>query len=303
MAIGDVLLFTGRRWPAARLTQGDGSVDELAFTATGDGQSWSTSRPLMFWRNFAALANAPADKILKFIARHGDPDGLLDEASSPTERISTTAGWGAVQDGLACIANAWDERDSDLVYRLGKDRQRLDEAEDALRSLADPYRRSGRRGLADVDFVAHGRALVPEARSLRAFMVASAASALRHSTPMRICAHCHDFFELRRTDAFFCSGTCQAAESRKRLEAEVRGRAAATTGMTIKESVQRLKSETGTTIKESLERLKQEAGTTITTNLKDIIDGEHSQANQRPTHDLARGVQRTRRGRKAAKKK
>jgi len=47
-------------------------------------------------------------------------------------------------------------------------------------------------------------------------MVASAASALRRGVAMKKCAYCADWFELRRTDAFYCSGSCQAADYKQR---------------------------------------------------------------------------------------
>jgi lipocalin len=53
-------------------------------------------------------------------------------------------------------------------------------------------------------------------------MIASAASALRRGVAMKKCAyaHCGDWFELRRTDAFYCSGSCQAADYKQRAMAQ-----------------------------------------------------------------------------------
>src|SRR5262249_37082008 len=64
------------------------------------------------------------------------------------------------------------------------------------------------------------RGLVPRAQILRSFMIASAASALRRGIKMRVCRYCNDWFELRRRDAAYCSGSCQAADYKQRAIAE-----------------------------------------------------------------------------------
>jgi hypothetical protein len=56
----------------------------------------------------------------------------------------------------------------------------------------------------------HGPGLGFRARSLHAFMLMSAASALERRVPMRRCAHCNSWFEALRSDTRYCSGSCRA---------------------------------------------------------------------------------------------
>jgi hypothetical protein len=227
MATRDTLIFSGRKWPGVRREIQDvGYVEpqqlwQFAFTASGYGQGWHTSQPLAFWRCFVEIDfpyTAEALRFreaLQFIARHGDPLGHLDNG----KLVSTNADWPALQDPLGDIAAAWDQPDAGGVSHISRDLQRLAEAQDALHGLADPDRLTG-AGLPDIEWIAQGRGLVPRAKTLQAFMIASAASALERGIAMRRCRKCSDWFELRRSDAVYCSGSCQAAHSKQRAEQE-----------------------------------------------------------------------------------
>jgi hypothetical protein len=117
---------------------------------------------------------------------------------------------------LDAIAGAWDPLDPNAISFISDDRDRLEVAQHALYELARP----DKEGLQGIEWIAQGRGLVPRARTLQAFMVASAASALRRDVAMKKCAYCDDWFELRRTDAFYCSGSCQAADYKQRAMAQ-----------------------------------------------------------------------------------
>ena len=54
------------------------------------------------------------------------------------------------------------------------------------------------------------------ARTLAAFMVASAASALERRIAFRRCDHCRSWFEAGRKDARFCSGSCRSFHSQQK---------------------------------------------------------------------------------------
>jgi hypothetical protein len=173
---------------------------------------------------------------------------------------------------LAGIAQAWtDPNDPDSVSYISDDRARLTAAQDALYELARP----DRNGLPDIEWIAQGRRLVPRARTLRAYMIASAAIALERGSPMGRCRYCDDWFEQRRTDALYCSGSCQAA---------------------------------GYKLKTALDRLKgpaPEAPTlkTIFDPLKGSSHGKRASTHSpRPNH-LPRRVARKRSGRKISPKK
>src|SRR5262249_27754661 len=156
----------------------------------------------------AAIDLTDTAEALRFIARHGDPLGDLDRG----ERASTNAPWFAVMDALDRIADAWAPLDRNGISFSSDDRDRLEVAQRALRELAPP----DENGLQGIEWIAHGRGLVPRAQNLQSFMVASAASALRRGIAMRRCRYCVDWFELRRSDATYCSGSCQAADYKQR---------------------------------------------------------------------------------------
>jgi hypothetical protein len=210
MAARDALVFSGRKWPAVRATGHAyiGRFCQFAFVASGNGQQWNTDRPLAFWRNFAEIDLTQSEGALRFIARHGDPVGYLDRG----ERAGTNAPWPALRAALFGIAQAWDALDPNEISSISRAPQRLALAQDALYELARP----DKNGLQDIEWIAQGRSLIPRARTLQAFMIASAASALKRGVAMRICRRCGDWFELGRTDALYCSGSCQAADHKQR---------------------------------------------------------------------------------------
>jgi hypothetical protein len=181
---------------------------------------------MAFWRNFAAIDLTDTSEAVHFIARHGDPFGHLDRGPTHPNRppTSSTELWPALMDALNQIADAWeDPSDPNGISFVTDDRDRLEVAQRALYELARPDKGGlqDKEGRQDIEWIAQGRGLVPRARTLRAFMIASAASALRRGIAMKKCAYayCGDWFELRRTDAFYCSGSCQAADYKQRATA------------------------------------------------------------------------------------
>ena len=100
---------------------------------------------------------------------------------------------------------------------MSDDKDRLAAADKALRKLlpADP---DGDKEISkEVEVLytaAQGLTLRPQ--TLRAFMTISAASARERRISMRQCAYCSDWFELRRSDAFYCSPSCQATDHKRR---------------------------------------------------------------------------------------
>lgn len=175
----------------------DGRFCRFDFEASGDGRQWTVHRPMAFWRNFAELDLTGVAWAVSFIARHGDPFGELER-----DRAGSTEHWPALKTALEGIAQAWEPSG-----RISNDPARRLTAREALYELARP----DKTGLADIELVANEDRLVPRARTLRAFMIASAASALERGITMRVCQYCLDYFELRKSSALYCSGSCQAA--------------------------------------------------------------------------------------------
>ena|SRR5215831_3856458 len=227
MTTRDTLIFRGRRWPGVQPLKGvtiGRFFYQFAFRASGGGQQWDTDRPMGFWRNFAVIDLTHGGEVLDFIKRHGDPFGYLDrEPDRPNQPpAGTNAEWPALKAALGKIAQAWDPLDPNEISFISDDRDRLKVAERALQELAppDPDLDPDERGLKDIEWIAQGRRLVHRARTLRAFMIASAASALWRSIAMKKCAYCDDFFELKRADAVYCRGSCQAADYKQRAMAQ-----------------------------------------------------------------------------------
>jgi hypothetical protein len=204
MATRDTLIFSGRRRSGVQEAGHayHGRFCQFTFTVPGDGRQWVTHAPMAFWRNFAELDLTSTKQALDFIARHGDPFGDLDRES----RTGTNDRWPALKTALADIAQAWDPLDNDTSH-ISEDPHRRTLAQHALYELARP----DKAGLGDIEVIAQGDALVLRAKTLQAFMIASASSALRRGIAMRICQYCGDWFELRRSDATFCSASCVAA--------------------------------------------------------------------------------------------
>jgi len=219
MAIGETVIFEGRNWPGAYRPMSDG-YGAFGLKASGKGRLWSTDRPLAFWRNFSALDptdDEAAPLVQGFVARHGDPDGELDRRAAAGKSITgNTLAWPPLILALNSVAAAWDAPDLSGVSRMTSDRDRLAAADKSLRRLlpSDP---DGDRDISqeiEIAYAAQGLTLRPQ--SLRAFMVLSAAYARERGIAMRRCAYCDDWFELRRSDAFYCSGSCQATHHKRR---------------------------------------------------------------------------------------
>jgi hypothetical protein len=216
MAADTAMVFEGRRWPAAVLV---GYHKRGVYTATGKGQSWSADRPLALWRSFStldlpdAVIDAPADaRLEKFLNRHGDPTGQLD----PGVEMGDVAPWRPLIEALRRVAAAWNEPDALGISSWGGDTIREEAADKVLRKLlpTNPDEDPQISEEIKVVYTRHGLTLWPQ--TLRAFMVISAASARERKIKMRQCAYCDDWFELRRSDAFYCSGSCQATDHKRR---------------------------------------------------------------------------------------
>ena len=137
-------------------------------------------------------------------------------APRPASRSSAYAAWGPLIAALKPVAAAWDAPDASGVSLMTSDKDRLAAADKALRRLlpSDP---DGDRTISreiEVHYTAQGTTLAPQ--TLRAFMAISAASARERGIAMRQCAYCDDWFELRRSDAVYCSGSCQATHHKRR---------------------------------------------------------------------------------------
>jgi hypothetical protein len=221
MAIGNTLVFDGTAWPAARIVSSSAMVfktypqdvdhkppSRTIFTlaASGHGRRWSATRPQGFWRNFIELDPGDAEAVTAFVRRRGDPAGLLD-ANTETH----SGRWYMLQSVLFAAAHAWEPEDAAGISRLTADAGLLRYANSFV-------------GTPDYSFVRDlepvrdpaGPGFAFRARTLEAFMVASAASALERGIAFRRCDHCRSWFEFNRKDARFCSGSCRSFHSQQK---------------------------------------------------------------------------------------
>jgi hypothetical protein len=209
------LIFTGRRFGAPRIDHENSEQPGIVFgykVVGGRGQAWEADRPHAFWRSFASIrlggSASGVDAVLSFIRRHGDPLGKLDQGS-----VGSTGEWLPLIRTLNNIAQAWDPPGADGTSRFSADPGRQKLARGALEHLAPPD-----NGIPETRLVAQDDRLVIKCTTLRSYMILSAAHALSHHIDMRQCrwVGCEDWFEPRRTDALFCSGSCQARHSKQR---------------------------------------------------------------------------------------
>jgi hypothetical protein len=223
MAIGNTLIFDGLAWPATRVLGStpmvfktyphnvdDKPPSRTIFTlaASGRGRRWSATRPDGFWRDFTELELADTEAVTAFVRRRGDPDGLLD-ASTETH----TGHWYNLRTVLGTAAQAWEPADAAGISRLTADRGRLEYANFFVRNPDYPV-------VKDLEPVPDpaGPGFAFRARTLAAFMTASAASALERRIAFRRCDHCRSWFEANRKDARFCSGSCRSFHSQKKVK-------------------------------------------------------------------------------------
>lgn len=218
MPIGEALVFEGTRWPSARVVGAEPmhfllfgtTADAAAYSpprrtiftlsTTGKGRRWSTDRPLGFWRDFVEIDLENSEAVTAFIRRRGDPQGQLDAGAE-----THTGHWFSLAVYLRTAAQAWEPEDADGVSSLTTAPDRLSYANFFLRDPEIPV-------VKDIEPVLdpHGPGLSFRARSLHAFMLMSAASALERRVPMRRCSHCHSWFEALRRDTRYCSSSCRA---------------------------------------------------------------------------------------------
>jgi hypothetical protein len=220
----DILIFTnGRAWPAtaaatssATFAFPDGRMlaDGVQLSTSGAGRSWSVTEPQGCWRDYAELSLTDVDAVRRVVQRWGDLSGRLDP------RTPVHSGeWYFTHAALGMAAGLWlppDEtgtshsRDllgpyQEHIRRFGTEPLSLSPIQGFMAQLTPEI-------LAEISLIPDpdGSArLVPRALTLRAFLLASAASALDRRAPMRRCLYCNFWFEPRRKDHRFCSRNCK----------------------------------------------------------------------------------------------
>ena len=216
------LVFFGIAWPAAKARRAliGGDFDQetkrhlqlsllpYVSVGSGNGRPWHTATPQGFWRDFGTLNLADEDAVTAFVQRRGDPLGVMI-VRVPSS--SDVAQWQMpLHFGLGLLARCWTE---------AGERDGVSQCIGAGRDVATFWRRTLQPAIVgDVEMIAadEGVRFIPRARTLGAFMVLSAISALERAVPMRRCQHCGSWFEVRHARMRVCSATCRVAMSKQK---------------------------------------------------------------------------------------
>jgi hypothetical protein len=216
------LLFSGIRWPAARVIerraipgrQRSGWVGEsgelqwqeaLIVETTGNGHPYEIKHAEGWWRDLAELRIDDERRILSFLRRRGDPLGVL-KPGSPI----VTSEWDGLILRLRRASNAWKPLAGSQTFHVSAIQpDSYEAAKDFLAPLPDAWKQ-------ELAVEYQGLAPVLRARSLAAYCVAAAAASLRARLPMRRCDYCHSWFTLHYANARQCSASCRAARFNNR---------------------------------------------------------------------------------------
>lgn len=215
------LFFAGKRWRSISVTK---SAAGFEIKKMGAGRRYEMHGPECWWRDLAELDFSDAEAIRRFVMRRGDPSGSLERDGK------TKISWSEwIADGLRPVAEAWPSAGADGVSRISDDQWRIRAAQAHLRILAprmpdrDGFNRLSYHGeWIGLDVIAGDDAsplgLTISARTMAAYLLASANYCLAKRTTMRRCQYCAGWFNasVRRSDAGFCSGSCQVMFFRER---------------------------------------------------------------------------------------
>jgi hypothetical protein len=236
MALGDVVIFEGVACPAARISErrpleykfvampgedlppATEPWSSLTLTTSGNGRPWSTHEPQGFWRDLSEVHPDQDEAVLRFARKWGDPAGKLMPSGE-----TATAEWFGLAVGLRELAKGWEPIDQSGTSRFSSDPRNRLLARRWVRRLAALLP-------GEVDVVADPvpesalmRAeggLVLRANTLRAYLVLSAAAAVKAQTPMRRCLACGAWFTFKRSTARYCGPSCRAIAHSGRQQGE-----------------------------------------------------------------------------------
>jgi hypothetical protein len=214
----ELLFFTGIRWPGSKVVargQFIGSnlaekkvalTDALIIETSGNGRRYDVRYAEAWWRDFVDFSVDDERRVLSFLARRGDPHGLL----APDGKQISTHQWLGLKALLESAASAWTPR-PDLV-RPAVSHFRHSMLEVAERFLLE----IGPGWTSDLSVVYVGLHPVLSTNSLAAYMIAAAAASLRAGKDMRRCDYCSSWFTLHYANARHCSASCRAAQFNER---------------------------------------------------------------------------------------
>jgi hypothetical protein len=227
------LLFTGIRWPGSKVVargQFIGSnfaekkvplTDALIVETSGNGRPYSVASAEAWWRDFVDFSIDDERRVLSFLARRGDPFGLL----APDGKQISTHQWLGLKAVLGQAAAAWTSRPgyfeglspplSPPGYLEGLSplsRFHPEMLEVAGRFLLD----FGTEWTSQLSVVYVGLRPVLSTKLLAAYMCAAAAASLRAGLDMRRCGYCSSWFTLHYANARHCSASCRAAQFNQR---------------------------------------------------------------------------------------
>jgi hypothetical protein len=212
------LFFDGLAWPAARIVDRQPFINRPAgFVAdlesspqwattpiidtSGNGRSYQMQYAEGWWRDLTEVEIVNEQNALSFLARRGDPFGEL----APGKPIALIR-WVELILCLRQAASAWESVwDSSTVSTIRpREHEQCVFAEQFYRNLPADWTE-----LLSVTY--DGLVPVLRAKTLAAYCIAAAATALRQRLPMRRCAYCFSWFTIHHAGAEFCSPSCRAS--------------------------------------------------------------------------------------------
>jgi hypothetical protein len=222
------LLFSGLRWPGVKVVARRQVVDHdpdhhsskvplvdtLIIETSGRGRPYETRVAEGWWRDLAELALDDERRVLSFLQRRGDPLGQL----APGGKQISTHHWRDLKGVLERAVVAWDPQpDADGLSRFRVEK---------LRSAEHMFDRAEHPVPTDIAATGWARDLGAEygnditptlrARTLAAYLCASAAASVRGGLDMRRCDYCSSWFTLHYANARQCSASCRAARFNNR---------------------------------------------------------------------------------------
>jgi hypothetical protein len=227
----EILVFDGVKWPKVRITGTGQAMHKFAgnpgasappptffdLAPEGTGRRYRARGTAGWWRDLAAMDTNDREQVLAFLARRGDPAGRLEQAALNAARARLgqplgedpkpgTNHWFGLQVTLKTIAAAWSAADTEGISVIDDD-ARWTEAKYMWRFTNGDAIGRDLELIPDPD---EKRPFVVRAKTLGAYMEASAVSSLYRRAQMRTCARCGSWFEFAKAHARYCSLSCRA---------------------------------------------------------------------------------------------
>lgn len=222
--IETTLNYDGIAWPAVQSAgktdmiymMGSMPTNVIMFKTSGRGRPMQCDITRAFWRNFAKLDIRDEIRVLKFVARRGDPFGWLKP-----DHTSSTGGWEDLIGYLKPLADLWGDEDDRGESHITKSDADVTEA---FRHALD-WKPLFSEWVKQQWYVDHDDGNLKNrlhASTLCGYMLTVAMMQAQERAKMSRCGHCDEWFIPQRM-ARFCSPSCRALSSTANLRSRANG--------------------------------------------------------------------------------